>query len=54
MSRVEPNDRSDQKRQAERRPDQHPEPEIGHTPGEAEGDPKTIDEALKNQKETRR
>ena len=54
MSRVEPNNRPDEKHQAENRPDQHPAPEIGHTPGEAEGDLKTIEEALKNQKETRR
>ncbi len=54
MSRVKQNNRSDEKRQAENRPDQHPQPEIGHTPGEAEGDEKTIEDALKNQKETRR
>jgi hypothetical protein len=54
MTRVEPNRGSDEKRQTEQgRRDQHPKPDIGHTPGKAEGDEKTVDDALNNQEKRR-
>lgn len=40
-------------RRAESRRDQHPDPSIGHTPDKAEGDEKTVDEALRNQDKRR-
>jgi hypothetical protein len=47
MSRVEPTNRSEQKRETQQR---HPQTaNVGHTPSKAEGDERTIEEALKNQ-----
>lgn len=50
MSRVEPKERP-APREAE--PRRSETPRIDHTPGKAEGDERTIDEALKNQEESR-
>lgn len=35
------------------RPHQHPTPRIGHTPGKAEGDEATVDEALGREEKRR-
>ena len=52
MSRVEPVDQRDQEeRRAHQRGERTRQP-IDHTPGKAEGDEKTVDEALKNQEKT--
>ncbi len=52
MSRVEPKDQPAAPREAEhgRTSDAR---RIDHTPGKAEGDERTIDEALRNQEESR-
>jgi hypothetical protein len=52
MSRVEPTKRNDEKRQSEQR-QPHDTANVGHTPAKAEGDERTVDEALRNQDETR-
>jgi hypothetical protein len=52
MSRVEPTSRSDDKRQTEQRQPRD-SANVGHTPSKAEGDERTVDEALRNQDEKR-
>jgi hypothetical protein len=49
MSRVERDDRSEQKRDAEQRQrTEHRDP-VDRTPSKAEGDEQTVDEALRNE-----
>ena len=52
MSRVEPINRNDEKRQSEQRQPRATS-NVGHTPSKAEGDERSVDEALKNQDEKR-
>lgn len=52
MSRVDPNNRSGEKRESEQRRPRDTS-NTGHTPSKAEGDERTVDEALKNQEEKR-
>ncbi len=49
MSRVEPN-RNDDKRESRERSEQEPD-KLDRTPGKAEGDENTVDEALRNSSE---
>lgn len=54
MSRVEPKDRPAAPREArEGRRAQHSTPPIGHTPDKAEGDERTVDEALRQQERSK-
>ena len=46
MSRVEPKERPQEKREAQ---PQRRDPNAGHTPEKAEGDERTVNEALRNQ-----
>jgi hypothetical protein len=46
MSRVEPKERPQEKREAETN---RRDLQIGHTPEKAEGDERTVDEALRNE-----
>jgi hypothetical protein len=50
MSRVEPKDHPAVPREAHERNRQP----VGHTPGQAEGDERTVDEALRNSEENSR
>jgi hypothetical protein len=54
MSRVEPKDRPSAPREAqEGRQAKHSTPPIAHTPGKAEGDERTVDEALRRQERSK-
>ena len=49
MSRVEPNKNDDNKRESRKRNEE--QPPLDRTPGKAEGDEETVDEALRNQRD---